>query len=177
MIVYRLLGCLVKSWPENRNRPLLYPHKNGHVYYWVPILYQIEFSQWVILHCSVNCVNFSGSKWTMSAKYQTPPMLLVKMIGTSDMIWHICIEPGESNTFYRATRKCRNCVNLSNLFCSFTLDHWRLTESNLKIYTTLKQVLCKLEHLTLLKLHSSKILTIQQGITRGVSSVGKPCRS
>ncbi len=25
--------------------------------------------------------------------------------------------------------------------------------------------------------HSSKILTIQQGITRGVSSVGKPCRS
>ncbi len=24
--------------------------------------------------------------------------------------------------------------------------------------------------------HSSKILTIQQGITRGVSSVGKPCR-
>ncbi len=25
------------------------------------------------------------------------------------------------------------------------------------------------------KIHSSKILTIQQGITRGVSSVGKPC--
>ncbi len=24
--------------------------------------------------------------------------------------------------------------------------------------------------------HSSKILTIQQGITRGVSSIGKPCR-
>ncbi len=24
--------------------------------------------------------------------------------------------------------------------------------------------------------HSSKILTIQQGISRGVSSVGKPCR-
>ncbi len=24
--------------------------------------------------------------------------------------------------------------------------------------------------------HSSKILTIQQGITRGVSSVAKPCR-
>ncbi len=28
----------------------------------------------------------------------------------------------------------------------------------------------------LTRLHSSKILTIQQGITRGVSSVGKPCR-
>ncbi len=27
------------------------------------------------------------------------------------------------------------------------------------------------------KLHSSKILTIQQRITRGVSSVGKPCRA
>ncbi len=25
------------------------------------------------------------------------------------------------------------------------------------------------------KIHSSKILTIQQGITRGVSSIGKPC--
>ncbi len=29
---------------------------------------------------------------------------------------------------------------------------------------------------TFLEYHSSKILTIQQGITRGVSSVGKPCR-
>ncbi len=28
----------------------------------------------------------------------------------------------------------------------------------------------------MVKMHSSKILTIQQGITRGVSSVGKPCR-
>ena len=27
-----------------------------------------------------------------------------------------------------------------------------------------------------MSMHSSKILTIQQGITRGVSSVGKPCR-
>ncbi len=31
-------------------------------------------------------------------------------------------------------------------------------------------------NVTLSNLHSSKILTIQQGITRGVSSIGKPCR-
>ncbi len=49
-----------------------------------------------------------------------------------------------------------------------------INPSNLNYIKTTKQFHCSKSDK--LQLHSSKILTIQQGITRVVSSVGKPCR-